>query len=349
MDVLQKVLALRPTNAASKLGSASELPLLNPRDLLKAQAQKPGALLCVDVPAPSILPGVLRAARDEDAPVGLAASHRPSQRDAPSQFFDAVRDAAQETSHRRPVFLQAGPVRVTSGDPRSLELLAGDLFRYVDAGFTLLSLDLSALAPEQAAAAAAELVRPAAERELSVELTLPAGPLSRDAAASHLEALGAQGVRPGFLRIRSSAVVPEAAVPGMELEPDFELLRDLCAIATEHGAALSLEDAGSPRRLLSAWAAAGIRKVDVGGPFARLVLRCLPASLREGLEQRARSSGVPLHELLAQLGDPLESSPGERERAEALAYGEAGELLAMVGASGTATQAMEFLAQKSGY
>lgn len=350
MATIDKVLALRPTNAAARLGALSQLPVLNPRDLLAAREGQPGALVCVAAPVPGVLAALLRAARTEDALVGFSLPPRPGNREAPARFFDAVRAAADETGHRRPVFLQAGPFRVTQTDRRALDQLATEIHRFVDAGFTLVSLDLSSLEAEAAASAAAELCRPAVERELSIELAPPVLPLTREAIASYLELQTELGIRPNLVRLRSSAVRPEAAAGAPDPEPDFDLLRDVAATAAEHGAKLCIEDRGTPLRLLSTWTAAGVHKLDLGAPFARLVLEVLPTELREGLEKRVSASGVALPELLAQLEDPLASvSAAERDRVEVRAFSELGSILAAVGASGAGRGAMEWLAEKSGY
>lgn len=350
MATLEKVLALRPTNAAARLGALSSLPVLNPRDLLAAREGAAGALVCVAAPVPGLIAALLRAARTEDALIGFSLPVRPGNREAPARFFETVRAAADETGHRKPVFLQAGPLRVTQTDRRTLDQLSSEVHRFVDAGFTLVSLDLSSLETEAAAAAAAELCRAAQERELSIELAPPVLPLTRDAIADYLDLQVELGVRPNLLRLRSSAVRPEPAPGSPEPEPDFELLRELGALAAEHGAKLCIEDRGTPRRLLSTWTAAGVHKLDLGEVFARLVLDALPPDLRAGLEKRTASSGVALPELLAQLDDPLATVPAsERERVEARAFGELSSLLSAVGASGAAREAMVWLAEKSGY
>ena len=351
MSALEKVLALRPANAAARLGSESVLPLLNPRDLLRAAADQPSALLCVPVPAPVVIPAMLRAARDRDAAIGLAAAHRPGQREGASAFFGAVRSVADEICHRRPLFLQAGPIRVAAAEERALAQLSGEVYRFIEAGFTLLSFDVEALPQEAAVAAVAELGRAPAERELPLEVTLPGpGPLSADSVRSYLEALAAKGPSPALLRIRSTALQPPALDPASEPEPDFQRLAEVATAAAEYGVQLSLDDRGTPLRRLSAWPAAGIRKIDVGEPFAALALSRMPKDVAARIRERAAASGLPVCELLGQLDDPLAGAgDAARERVEALCYGEGCELLDALGAQGGATKALEFLAEKAGY
>lgn len=348
MIALEKLLALRPTNAAARLGPASGIPLLNPRDLLRAQEGQPGALACVQVSSPVLLPAVFRAARDEDAALGIACAFRPTQRDAAARFFEAFRQAAEETDHRRPVFLQAGPLRLTTLEGRAVEAAAGDVFRFIDAGFTLISLDVSAV-DETAALGVVEVARPAIERELAVELAPPRLSSAQEL-TRFLERCASLGLRPNLVRISSRTVVPDPLPGAPEPEPDFEYLREIAQAVRASGAWLALEDHGTPFRRLSAWAAAGVRKLDVAEPLARRVLQALPDEARAQLQERARSARLGVGELLAQLGDALGGLTDEaRARVEALSYGDTADLLEAVGSKGSASHASIFLCEQAGY
>jgi len=346
--VLERILALRPTSAAQRLGD-STLPLLNPRDLARALDEAAVPLVCVPVPALEAIPGLLRAARDEDAVLGLAAPYQPEHRDAADRFFEALRAAAEECHHRRPVFLQAGPIRLTSAEPRGLQLRAEDVFRFVDAGFSLVSVDCSTLVPEAGVMVASELVQAAVERELSVEIAAPVDESGRAGAAALqacLEGFASKRVAVRFVRVRSTQLLAEGG--GANL--DLPALRELSDVARRFGAWLSVEEVGTSVRALPGWGPAGARKVDMGAPFARVVLGALEPDLRASLEVRAIATSIPTWELLAQFGDPLQEAPaGAREKVEALSYAEALELLERAGARGSATAATAFLAEQAGY
>lgn len=350
MSVLDKVLALRPTNAVSKLGSKSRLPLLNPRDLVRALEADPVSLLCVQVPALEEIPGLLRAARDQDAAIGFACAHPFPKRNTPTFFFDAVRAAGDEIEHKRPFFLQAGPVRVTTLEQKTLEMAAAEVFKFVDAGFSLISLDTSALGPEDSVRIAAGLSKMAVERELSIEIAAPLEAGSRptpEMLRQHLEALAKKGLEPKFIRLKSTAILP---LDAQEAEGDFAALRELQTVASERGAFLSIEERGSPLKLLSSWTAAGVKKVDVGQPFARPVLSALARERQDELRAKAEEAGIGLAEAIGRTDAPLAALDAEaKEKVEALAYGEAYSVLESFGAAGSGTKAMKFLADQSGY
>ncbi|AKQ66653.1 hypothetical protein A176_003565 [Myxococcus hansupus] len=207
MNLLDKVLTLRPGNTVARVGHGSRVPLLNPRELLRALARAPVSLPCLPVQAKGALPGLLRAARSEDAVLGLACPHPLSDRGAPERFVLAAHQVAAESEHARPLFLQAGPIRVARADADTLDALKEGIYRVVDAGFSLVSLDLSRLDSYEAVEAVTALVAPVTERELALELTAPApsGGLV-DAYRTLLEGLRQWHVPVDFIR------VPEAAL-----------------------------------------------------------------------------------------------------------------------------------------
>lgn len=344
MSVLDKVLSLRPGNTVARVGPGSRIPLLNPREPLRALERVPVALPCLPVQAKGALPGLLRAARSEDAVLGLACPHPTADRGAAERFVAAVHEAAMEAEHSRPLFLQAGPVRVMTADEDSLGPLREGIFRVVDAGFSLVSLDLSRLDSYAAVEAVNALVGPVTERELSLELSAPApanGGLL-DAYRTLLEGLKQWKVPVRFVR------VSERDLGGGE--PDVGMLRSVVDLAAEYGAAVCVGDVreGFPRTLPT-YVAAGARKVDCVGPFERLALGSWSADIRASVEEKSAASGVAAGELLSVLEDslpPLE--PKARERLEALSFAEASEVFAALGAVGTGGSVMRFLAENRG-
>jgi hypothetical protein len=318
MGVLDRVLALRPSNGVTRLGTQSRVPLLNPADLVRALGPATGALLSVPVSARFALPGLLRASRDCDAPIGLRCPSPLAGRDSPAGFFEAVRVAAEELRLRRPIFLEAGPIRVPSVDDRALARATAEAYAFVDAGFAALSLDASGLDIDDAAEAYRQVAQPAAERELSVEVAAPleGGRASAGALTELLEALRSLAVAVQFVRVESRALGVEGT-RGTEWALDTPLLEGLHRAASQHGAATCVEErAPLSARWASAWVAAGVRKVIPLETFEQI------ASARE--------------------------APQLRERVEALWYSEAAELFAAVGSGGAGSRTMGFLARGDG-
>ena len=339
MNVLDKVLTLRPTSVVARLGAASRLPVLNPRELLEALEGVPAALPCLPVPARPMLPGLLAAARSEDAVLGLVCPHPLADRGAAERFVSLVQQLAEADGHARPLFLQAGPVRVAKADAETLDSLEEGIFRLVDAGFSLVSLDVTRLPVDAAVEAVRRLSGPVLERELSLEVSLPAGDegAELEGARALLEGL-ARGVR--FLRV-------SAAILGEE-EPEVHFLQELVELAGQHGAGVSVGEAGRRSvRALPTYVAAGVKKVDCAAPFEQLALAAYPENARAILGKKAEKAGLPTGELLGVVSEQLAPlGAPEAARLEALAFAEACEVLASLGVTRTGWKSMVVLAER---
>ncbi|WP_224366635.1 hypothetical protein [Hyalangium versicolor] len=346
MSVLDKVLALRPANAVARLGQGSRLPLLSPSELLRALEGAPVALPCIPVRAKASVPGLLAAARAEDSVLGLACSHPLADRGATERFLATVKAAAAESEHARPLFLQAGPVRVAKPKPEGVAVQQEAIFRLVDDGFSLVSLDVSRLDAASAVEVVRSLSAPLRERELPLEVTLPASAQEwdtvTDKARPLLEGLSKGGVPVRFLRVPSSAFGEE--------DLDVGMLHLLVELATEYGVSVTVAEVGERSlRSLPTFVAAGVRKVDCAGPFERIALAAWPAEARGVVEQKAEATGVPPGELLGLIEEqlpPLESAA--RDKLEALTFTEATEVLSLLGVSRTGWRSMVWLAENRG-
>jgi hypothetical protein len=322
MSVLDKVLALRPANVATRLGAGSRVPFLNPRDLVRALGELSGALLTVPVGATFALPGLLRAARDADAPLGFRCPYQPDARGAGAAFFEAVRAAAEELHHQRPLFLEAGPVPIPTADDAALARVAAEVFAFVDAGYGLVSLDASGLEAEAAAEAYRQAAQAATERELSLEVAAPLveGRASPRALEELLDALRAMGVAPRFVRVASSALAFGGAL-------DAPLLDEWRQVAADRDTDVCMEEHSElPVKGAEGWVAAGVRRVVAAETFERVLIH---------VSGNGNATAAP--DIRA------------RERIEALWYGEAVDLFPALGSGGAGSRAMTFLAENAGY
>jgi hypothetical protein len=199
MRPIDAVLRLRPTNAANRLGPGSKTCLLSARDIQRALASRPGPVVCFALPSDVLAPmaqGVLRAARQLDAAVGLGAEvHGLGEGPRPWAAFQDLATAAAEVGIRQPLFLRGGPVVLAGASAQEVARAGESVFQLVDAGFTEVALDASALEEGGAAAAALrEVAALARERELGIDLLAPAGGAAR--VAGWLRELSQRGFRP---------------------------------------------------------------------------------------------------------------------------------------------------------
>ncbi|NPC87244.1 hypothetical protein HPC49_54840, partial [Pyxidicoccus fallax] len=102
-------------------------------------------------------------------------------------------------------------------------------------------------------------------------------------------------------------------------------------------------------QVLPTYVAAGARKVDCVGAFARLALGAWPAEARASVEEKAAAAGLPPGELLSVLEEQLPPpEPAAREKLEALSFAEAVEVLSSLGATRTGMPSMRALARNEG-
>lgn len=348
---LDKVLTLRPTNVVMRLGQSSRIPLLNPRDLVASFAEARAALLCVPAYSRAAIAGLLRASRDEDAVLGISCPALLPDRDTPVKFVETVRDAAEEVRHRKPLFLQAGPFRLASTEARVRDQAVGAVYKFVDAGFTLISLDASGLGLADAVAAYKELAAPALERELSIEIAAPQddqGHLDERALEATLEQLKKARLHVNFVRLPGRTYALEEH-PRESWQLDLSVIKAAAQIAQRFDAWLSLEDEGvSCDQLGEGWLQGGARKVDPVEAAARITLGTWPAALRDELAEASRSRGLHLRDLIAAVAPP-EQDAKARLKIEALCWSLAVETMPCVGLRGTGTLAVAHLAHGGGY
>lgn len=345
-DALLKVLNLRPTNAALRLGP-SWLPVLNPRDLVRALSPSGTALLCAPMFSRAAIDGILGAARHLDAVLGVSIPFPLGERDRPELFVDELKKSCEQITHSRPVFLQGGPFRMRTADDRSSETMAAQVFKYLEAGCSLICLDASSLDVRSAAKSYGVVGQAAAERELSIEVAAlkdGAGGMLVEDTRKMLQALRASGMSPRFVRVEASALV-------YENELRAERVREALEVARECEAELCIEDTiGLSLEVTRMCSFEGVRKWEASELFARRVLPALPTGATDALHARAAATNRHWTELLGALSEGI-ATPEEpvRLKLEAMAYEEASSLLTALGAKGSATRATTFLVEHAGY
>ncbi len=343
MNDHERVLKLRPPSVVTRWGQDSNLPILEPRRMGHALSGKRVPLLCVPVLFPAAIAGLLRAAREVDAVLGLSCPVLFERPQAVESFMNALRKEG-EGLHRKPLFLQAGPLRLTSTEPAAREQALALTHQLLDAGFSLLSFDGSRLGVANNVQACRELVQVTAGKGVAVELTAPrnaGGRTSPDGLRNYLQSLDKAAIHPDFLRV---GVAPSEGEPRQE-GLDTVLLAELAAVAADFGVELAVVDRGRPtQQEILSWAEAGARKVDAGEVFAHIVLGMLPEDVRAGLLSHAMETQTPLADLLAASESLVQGlTTRTLERLEALTFADALMLLGTLGAKGSASGTMSWI------
>lgn len=345
MNDHERILRLRPANVVGRLGEDSTLPILEPRRLGRALLEKRVPLLCVPVLIPPVVAGLLRAARELDAVIGLCCPALAERPVAAEAFIAAVKKEG-EGLHRKPFFLQAGPLRLSSSSPAALDQTYALVCQLLASGFSLLSLDGSRLGVANNVQACGQLVQATVGKGVAVELTAPrnaGGRTSPEGLRNYLQSLDKAGARPDFVRVGVPLTEEDQRQEGL----DTQLLAELAGVATDFGVELTVADRGrTTRGEFLEWARVGARKLDAGDTFTRIVLDALPVDVREGLLAHAAETQIPVADLLGASESILQSLDARtQERLEALSFADALALLGALRASHSATQTMSWLVE----
>jgi hypothetical protein len=349
MNDHERILRLRPANVVDRLGQGSTLPILEPRRLGRALLERGVPLLCVPVLLPPVMAGLLRAARELDAVIGLSCPALYERPVAAEAFITALKNEG-EGLHRKPFFLQAGPLRLSSSSPAALEQAYAVACKLLDAGFSLLSLDGSRLGVANSVQACRDLVQATMGKGVAVELTAPrnaGGRTSAEGLRNYLQSLEKAGARPDFVRVGVPLLEEEQRGEQRHDGLDTALLGELAAVASRFGVELTVADRGrTAHSEFIEWARVGARKLDAGDTFSRIVLDALPEDVSKGLLAHAVETQIPVADLLGASESILQSLDARtQERLEALSFADALALLGALRAANSATESMSWLVE----
>ncbi|HET8539226.1 MAG TPA: hypothetical protein VFL83_05085 [Anaeromyxobacter sp.] len=316
--MVSRILAYRPASVVERLGPRSGACPLSTRELLGAASGLRVVLPVVRAPVAAVIRGVLVAAKELQATVGLALPAGAT----PETWFSATARIADEVATGLPIFL-CGEIRVDGEGATQVERAVADAWRLVRAGITHLAVDASAVAPEERGRVVGEVVAPAAEHGAAIDVVVPLadGAQAGRRAAAILDELARRGAPADLASVRClpPADEGEARLQAGALARISQALKGVPVM--RRGAVTAA--------LLDLLAGSPVKACEDGGGVAARALALLPESARapgEGRETRQ---------------DPLERAAAElaadaAERLEALAYMDALDFLERLRAPGSA-------------
>ncbi len=323
--MVSRILAFRPASVVGRLAPRSAACPLSLRDLLGPASALGAVLPVVEAPIAGVARGALVAAKEHQAPLGLALPAGA----LPEPWFEAVTQIADEVAAGLPIFLSAEVV-VDGEGATQVERAVHQAWRLVEAGVTHLAVDVVAVAATERGRVLAEVAAAAVERGVCLDCVLPLEEVARaPGAAALLDELTRRGAPPDVASVRC----PAPAGPDEARLQMAALARGCAALS---GVPV-MRRGPVTAELLRLLAGSPVRACDDGGRAAANAVSVIPwelivtdgdAETRENrMEQAAR-------ELSAEGADRL----------EVRAYVEAMDLLEALGAPGTAlriTRALE--------
>ncbi|MBI5366557.1 MAG: class II fructose-bisphosphate aldolase, partial [Planctomycetes bacterium] len=181
MSRFERLLERRPENVRRLLARASRTCLVSPRELYPALAPRGFVLPCFAVGCRHALPGLLRAAAEVDAVIGIQAP--PAEcavsggltGQTPKELANGLLEAAERLRFEPPLALHAEGVPVGAATPGEIEAARRSIEAFIHAGFTSFRIDAAGRSTEENATWTGDLARPCAEAGLALEATLAGG------------------------------------------------------------------------------------------------------------------------------------------------------------------------------
>lgn len=226
---MKNLRALSPTNAAARLPHGSDVAVLSSRYVL--ENVPPGAAVpLIYWQNPRILHGVLRAAADRDAAVGLGLRVRVGEEYSPRMagafraFFDSAVAACADTGFSGPLFVRAELPYFLGADDGEFETARRAVFAAYDAGFTSFSLKLPAESAtvQQLPAVLSEALL----LELGVEIRHRVAGIDPSVIARILSLLRGLGVPPDVMRPLDGPQVPAEFLGGVAVGLEWDRLHE---------------------------------------------------------------------------------------------------------------------------
>ena len=276
----------------------------------------------------------LLAAKEQRSVVGFAMPRGFR----PHAWFMQLCQSADELVGDLPFFL-CGEVDVVSGDERRARHLA---YEMVDAGFTGLCLQIQGDLREVNGRAVAAVTQGAAERDLGVELIIPAqgGSLVVSTVAALVRSITAEGVAVDAVSVRCDPPLDAIAA-----EAQLGRLSELAATLAEHKVAV-MRRGPLAAPLLSRLLLGGLAGYEDGGWLSAASLRSLSGVRRHFEYENLDGEALGLtgfERFFANPGDVEGFDAELGDRMEAFAHLEAESLLMALNTANSATRLREHL------
>ena len=315
---MNRLHALSPANAAARLPHGTDVAVLSSRHVL-GNLPAGTAVPLVYWRNPRILNGVLRAAADKDAAVGLGMRVRVGEEYSPRMagafraFFDAAIAASGAAGFAGPLFVRVELPYFLGSDDAELVAARRAVFAAYDAGFTSFSLKLPA--DTTTVQQLPSVLGDPLQLELGIEIRHRVAGVDPPVLVRILSLLRSLGVAPDVMR----------PLDGPQLPPEFV---DGVAVGEEW----ARDGRGGEQRV-------GVVTVDA--LIAGVLRSVLDDETRERLRAYQEQEKTGLEEAYAHGMASGAVAAEADERLEVRVYAEFAEALEMMGAAGTAGRVRE--------
>ncbi len=341
-----------PENAKKKIGKGNPACPVNGRDVFRALSPHQVIVMACNIRIPSVIPGIMRAARDLEALVAFELAK--SEGDlaggytgmTPEIFVSTILSSAKATGFDLPFVIHGDHITVKNATGKEVEGARALIAAEIEAGYTCFAIDASFNPIPDNARITADLAAPILARGLGLEVEV--GEIKSVGSESSLSTVGEAvelmerleraGVKPDLLAINNGSKHGNY-LEGEKIFIDLDRTREIYdAIHARFGASIAQHGiTGTPLHLIGRFADHGIRKGNVGTQWQNIAHAGLPPALMQKMKEWAKGVGKDIKFATKQFKAEIDAlPPTNAEAIEKAAYEEAIRLFKAFRAKGTA-------------
>lgn len=353
---IERLMAGRPAQVASKLGAKSKVCLVSSDPVFKALKDHKVIIMACNTRIRHSIPGIMRAAQELDAIVAFELAKSEGNLKGgytgmtPRIFFDTIMDYADKTGFTKPFFIHGDHVTTKSKDPAVVEDSRALIKAELEAGYTSIAIDASFNEiPDNIVITtilSKEVVEAGAGLEVEVGEIKSAGYEGEittvEEGLDFIKGLSDNKVRPNLLAINNGSKHGNYK-PGEDVHIDLSRTGDIYDAIKGFGVNIAQHGiTGTPLELVGQFADYGIRKGNVGTNWQNIAHAGLPADLMSAMKDWAAGEGKDLKFATKQFYDEINGVPDKyRIKIEDDSYRSACEFIKAFRAVGTATTFLE--------
>jgi fructose-bisphosphate aldolase class II len=345
---------LVPARIREKLGSKSEVALLNGRDVFAVLAQEKLIIMACNARIKHVIPGIMQAAEELDAVVAFELTKTEGGVEGgytgqtPEIFFDAIIECAERCNFTKPFVIHGDHITVKNTSAEELEEAEKLIRSQIAAGYTSFAVDASfnplhdnikivnTLAGHVMAEGYGLEVELGKKKPVGDESTIT----SVTEAEELLRGLAVCGVKPLLLAMDNGSKSGNY-LDGKKINIDLARTMEIYHTAKAFGVAGLVQNGitGTPPQIVGKLADYGIRKGNIGTLWQNIAHAGLPLELMDTMRQWSRKNKQDIKFATRVFKDDIDSIPEENaNQIHEMAYREARELLTAFRAKGSASR-----------
>ena len=343
-----------PSRIREKLGTNSDVILLNGRDVFAAMRHEELIIMACNARIKHVIPGIMKAAQELDAVVAFELTRSEGGLDGgytgqtPELFFNAIIECAERSGFTKPFVLHGDHITVMNSSAEELEEAEKLLRSQIAAGFTSFAIDASPNPIQDnikiVNTLAGHVIAEGYGLEVELGKSMPVGGESTITSVAEaqefLEGLAACGVNPLLLAIDNGSKSGNY-IDGQKINIDLARTMEIYHTARAFAVAGLVQNGitGTPPQIVGRLAEYGIRKGNIGTLWQNIAHAGLPFELMDTMRKWSKKNRRDIKYATRVFKDDIDSIPEENARQiHEMAYREAKELLGAFRARGSASR-----------